>query len=180
MRPAPQAPPDCAAGREVAYFRSMRLACFLCDGPGPKVDFIVDRVSPDNGCWGLCKLCGIAVCTGHGRRHENPDEYQCALCVGPRMRRGGPDGNDPTGPTTPEPTPDAFVDAYSDLKAELLLRVRVALDEYFEERELEGDSSRRMDSAARAVAAAAFEQASGIAAFRETLRKVSAALAENA
>lgn len=149
----------------------MRLECFICEGPDPRMGFIVDRLSPTNGCWGLCRICGVAVCTGHGRRHENPDEYQCAICVGPGMRRGGTRGGDPTGPTTPEDSPDEFLNAYSDLKTEILDAVKLALEEHFTDRASRGDFSRRMDGAARRVASLAYEQASGVEEFMKSIRR---------
>jgi hypothetical protein len=159
----------------------MRLACFICDGPDPKMEFIVDRVSPTNGCWGFCKLCGIAVCTGHGRRHENPDEYQCAICVGPRMRRGGPGGGDPTGPTTPDITPEEFINAYGDLKVKILDAMHQAIEEYFDHRGSQGHFSRKtMDRGAREAASAAYSRASGADSFMASIRRAARELAENA
>ena len=141
------------------------------------MEFIVDRVSPTNGCWGLCRICGVAVCTGHGRRHENPDEYQCAICVGPGMRRGGRGGGDPTGPTPPEDSPDEFLNAYSDLKVKILDAVKLALEEHFADHVSRGNNSRRMDRAARLVASSAYEKASGVDEFMKSTRRAALELA---
>jgi len=145
--------------------RAMNLACYICDGPGPTMEFIVGRVSPVNACWGLCKVCGIAVCTGHGRRHETPDEYQCALCVGPRIERHGGGGDGPQQPVKPGPTEDEFLRAYSDLRIEIMQEIRSRLDEYFRDR----IAPYRMDRRAFEIAAAAFEEAAGVTEFRRRL-----------
>jgi len=151
----------------------MNLACYICDGPGPKMEFIVGRVSPENACWGLCKLCSIAVCTGHGFRHETPDEYQCALCVGPGMKKHGPGGDDPQQPTDPGPTNEEFVNAYSQLRFEIREEVDRKLAEYFYDR----PGPHRMNRDARKVAAAAYEAASGVAEFRVRLLEAVADIA---
>ncbi len=155
----------------------MRLECFICEGPDPKAPFIVDRLSPTNGCWGLCKLCGIAVCTGHGLRHENPNEYQCAICVGPGMKRRGPGGNDPSQPTSPEPTPDEFLSLYSNLKIEILDAMRAALEEHFGTKYTGSLRTKKMDGAARNAAASAYAEASGVAKFMAAVRQASRELA---
>jgi len=151
----------------------MNLACYICDGPGPKMEFIVDRLSPTNACWGLCKLCSIAVCTGHGRRNETPDEYQCALCVGTGIRKPGPGGDDPQQPTDPGPTSDEFINAYSDLRIEIREEVKKKLLEYFRD----NPGPDRMNREAREVAAAAYEAASGVAEFRIRVRNATRELA---
>jgi hypothetical protein len=129
--------------------------------------FILGRLSPLNACWGFCKVCGIAVCTGHGFRHETPDEYQCALCVSTGIRRHGGGGDPPPSPTEPGPTEDQFLLAYSELRIEILQEIRSRLDEYFRER----FPPYRMDREALEIAAAAFEQASGAAAFRRRIEE---------
>jgi hypothetical protein len=144
----------------------MNLSCYICDGPGPTMEFILGRVSPLNACWGLCKVCGIAVCTGHGFRHETPDEYQCALCVGPGIKRHGGGGDGPQQPVKPGPTEDEFLRAYSELRIEILQEMRSRLDEYFRDT----FEPYRMDRRAREIAAAAFEDASGVTEFRQRLQ----------
>jgi hypothetical protein len=146
--------------------RAMNLSCYICDGPGPTMEFLLGRVSPLNACWGLCKVCGIAVCTGHGFRSETPDEYQCALCVGPGIKRRGGGGNGPQQPVTPGPSKDEFLRAYSELRIEILDAIRSRLDEYFSNT----FEPFQMDRRAREIAAAAFEEASGVAEFRIRLK----------
>jgi hypothetical protein len=144
----------------------MNLACYICDGPEPRMEFILGRVSPENACWGFCKVCGIAVCTGHGFRSETPDEYQCALCVGPGIKRHGGGGNGPQQPVKPGPDKDEFLRAYSELRIEILDAIRSRLDEYFSNT----FEPYQMDRRAREIAAAAFEEASGVAEFRKRLQ----------
>jgi hypothetical protein len=92
------------------------------------------------------------------------------------MRRGGPGGGDPTGPTTPDVTPEQFINAYGDLKARILDAMHQAIEEYFDHR----GSRRTMDLGAREAASAAYSTASGADSFMASIRRAVKELAENA
>ncbi len=97
------------------------------------------------------------------------------------MGRGGPGGNDPTGPTTPDETPEQFINAYGDLKTRILEAMQQAIEEYFDHRENQGFLRQQMkDRGARQAAAVAYEKASGADLFMQSIRRAAKELAENA
>ena len=96
------------------------------------------------------------------------------------MRKGGPGGNDPTGPTTPDTTPEQFINAYGDLKTKILQAMQEAIEEYFESLPQERYRRRTMDRGAREAASAAYSKASGADAFMASIRRAAKQLVENA
>lgn len=102
---------------------------------------------------GICKVCGIVVCSGHGRRKQNPYEYQCTYCTGDFIERGGFLPIDPSDPTTPGGL-DELLDAIGDLKLEIVDYVEKAVIRYLRDSDKPRDS--RLDDQALKVAAKAF------------------------
>lgn len=144
----------------------MILECFACSQPHGLVPKIVQEEGnyKKGACWGICHKCGVAVCSGHGRRNENPYEYQCTYCTGDYIERGGFLPDDPSDPASPDDI-QSLADAISDVKVEIAEAVVNAVKRYLRDNDL--PSSVRFDKEILEVAAKAYRAAAGIPAKRK-------------
>jgi hypothetical protein len=140
----------------------MNIECYACgQKPGLRPKKIMEEGDfKDGACWGICKVCGLVICSGHGRRKENPYEYQCVYCTGDFIERGGFNPQDPSDPT-PEPGDlDDLADAISNLKHDIVKAVKDAVIEYLKANDKRKDSP--LDKEALVIAAKAFRKAAEI------------------
>jgi hypothetical protein len=114
-----------------------------------------------NACWGFCKKCGLVVCSGHGRRNENPWEYQCLYCTGDTVQHWRPYRDpDPHSPTSPPGTMEEFLQVFSDLTVKIQDEMKTAIIRYFKENGRPEDSP--LDDDALSRAAEAYRRSVGI------------------
>src|SRR5579863_619811 len=65
----------------------MNMECYACgQKPGLRPKKILEEGEfKDGACWGICKVCGLVICSGHGRRKQNcassPLKTHCARCT---------------------------------------------------------------------------------------------------
>jgi hypothetical protein len=143
----------------------MILECFACDQP----QGLIPRIIREEGeyrkgvIWGICHRCGIVVCSGHGRRNENPYEFQCTYCTGDFIERGGFLPDEPGDPSSPDDL-ERLVDAISDLKVEIAQEVVKAVKHYLDEEDL--PHSTRFGKQILEVAAKAYRVAADVPARR--------------
>lgn len=133
----------------------MIFECYACaqkSGMVPKMIHEDGEFRP-GASWGICKVCGIVVCSGHGRRKQNPYEYQCTYCTGDFIERGGFLPEDPSDPIMPGGL-DELLDAIGDLKLEIVTYVEKAVITYL--RDNDKPLGSRLDEKALKVAAKAF------------------------
>jgi hypothetical protein len=145
----------------------MIFECFACGQPQGLIPKIIHKEGESNKgvCRGICHRCGVVVCTGHGRRNENPYEFQCTYCTGDFIERGGflpPD--DPSDPTSPDDL-QRLVDAVSDLKVEIVEHVRQSVRRYLKDNDM--PSSARFNNDVLEIAAKAYREVAGVPAKRQ-------------
>jgi len=144
----------------------MILECFACGQPKG----LIPRIIREEGeyrkgvIWGICHRCGIVVCSGHGRRNENPYEFQCTYCTGDFIERGGFLPDEPGDPSSPDDL-QRLVDAISNVKVDIAQEVVKAVKHYLDKEDL--PHSTRFGKEILEVAAKAYRVAAEVPARRQ-------------
>lgn len=151
----------------------MILECFACGQPNGLIPKIIHEEGEykKGVCWGVCHRCGVVACSGHGRRNENPYEFQCTYCTGDFIERGGFLPDEPSDPTSPDDL-QRLVDAVSDLKVEIVEHVRQSVKRYLRDEDI--PSSARFNKDVLEIAAKAYREVAGIPAKRRQREPVPA------
>jgi hypothetical protein len=146
-------------GDSMLLSASMNFECYGCLIGANMI--LTEEAYHGGMCWGSCCKCGLFVCSGHGRRTENPYEYRCLYCTGGSIEKWRPYHDPvPDSPTPPPGTMDEFVNAFSDLSVKIQDKMKEAIIQYWRENDISEISP--LDDAALLRAAEAYRLTVGI------------------